>query len=155
MSTIRQRLVAAVKVRLQGIRTANGFQTEAGANVFVWRVLPLETAELPALIVRDREQRTEQAGRVAHDHSLTVEIEGHISALAPSAEDARALLGDLLVAIGSDPTWHEGGVRLALDTEPLTDELTASHEDRALAGVKLRVTIRYRTPPWNPYSAQK
>ena len=58
MSSSRQQIVDALAARLATITKVGGYQTDAGANVFVWRKYQLMPAECPALLLQDTELTT-------------------------------------------------------------------------------------------------
>jgi len=145
---LRNQLVAEVVARLQTIRTAAGYLTEAGAHVFLWRVNPLQQSELPGIVLRDRRVETVLEGRTAHLHRVYFDAELQ----AAAGVDVRDVLADVQSAIGRDIRWKTGaGVLLALDTQPLDDELDAVQEERHVTGIRYRFQVIQRTKPFNPF----
>ena len=53
----RDAIVDAVVGRMQQIRVANGYLTDAGQHVFRWRSADLAPTECPAIDVRDPDRR--------------------------------------------------------------------------------------------------
>ena len=147
-ASIRNELVNAVVARFQTVRVANGFLTDAGANVFLWRLHPLTPEEMPGIVLRDRRTETRLEGRVVHEHRLYFEADLY----APTGTDPRALLADAQSAVGKDIRWKVGSTILAVDTQPLDDELDASQEERLLRGCRYRFQVIFRTRPFNPFA---
>ena len=144
----RQQIVDAIDARLKTITTANGYNTDAGNNVFEWRSYPLdENSELPALVYRDTEEIESLAVGGYQLHTLTIEIEGYVVG-ANAARDLRALIADVIKAIGTDLTW--GG--LAEDTRPVEESIEIDQEERKIAGAVIRIEIDYRTQAFDPYN---
>jgi hypothetical protein len=145
---LRNQLVAEVLARFQGIRTAAGYLTEAGAHVFLWRVSMLQQNELPGIVLRDRRVESVLEGRTVHLHRFFFEADLY----APVGTDVRNVLADVQAAVGKDIRWKtSAGVLLAIDTQPLDDELDAIQEERLVAGCRYRFQVILRTKPFNPF----
>lgn len=162
MDSLWQRLFDAVKVRMQSIHTANGYETTIGACCFAWRDLsrsPFTEAELEERLggfaIRDPNRRTE-SGRVinTHDHTLTIEMVGVCFASANSPPDnfARRMLSDIDRAIGQDIKWTVNGTILARDTQPGEDVIESAHAGDRLVVVRKTFTINFRTGRFDPYN---
>jgi hypothetical protein len=148
MLTIRQELVAAVVARFGGITVAGGYLTDTGKNVVLWAVNPLPQEKLPGIVVRDRRCETTLVGRVAHEHRYYFEADLY----SPIAVDVRAVLADVQKAIAVDIRWLVGGRPLAVDTQPLDDELDRGQEERLLNGCRYRFVVIVRTKPFSPFN---
>jgi hypothetical protein len=174
--SIRQQIIALVKERFQSIRTANSYETELGAHVFVWRDLdkvPVSEAELPLLNIRDLRRETEPqvSGRADHHHTLFLELEivagvTNAGGNTDAAVQVRKCISDLEEAINAvtngwagtywanstpdanDPTK---GTKLAFLTLPMDDEMVVDQSGRTISGAKMRIKIQYRNQRWNPY----
>lgn len=138
--SIAQQIMNAIGTRLQGITIANGYNTNAGNNVFADRVTPLIETELPGLIYRDPEEDEEALTMGYHQMTLKVEIEAvTYGAIAP--KDVRnKLIADVKKAVRTDLTW--GG--LALDTRITGRSLQIEQKDHLIAGATIRLEIDYR-----------
>jgi len=98
MNTIREQIIQAVISKLAIVRTANGYNTEAGANV--QRVLKmLDPAELPGVVVWPRTE-TMQYDYGAGLHVMPLQVEGlKLHADVNPSVVAELLLGDLIEAM--------------------------------------------------------
>lgn len=163
MDSRLQRLINVVKRRFQDIRIANGYQTDLGLRVHLWRDtdnVPFEDPELPALNFRDRSADTEQRVSGIHDHDITFEVEVLTNKFTVDHE-ARKLLSDVIQAIGVDRQWTEPTdnpevvpVKLAVDTFPRSWEFGVTAAGKSLAALRLTFVIRQRTKSFDPYNTQ-
>ncbi|MCP3177305.1 hypothetical protein MJO47_09360 [Desulfuromonas sp. KJ2020] len=141
--TKRQQIVDALDARLKSITMANGYSTDIGKKVSAWRSAPLAESEPFVLIYRDTEcpKEAPEAGR--HRHSLQIEMTILVRS-STSPGTVRAMIGDVVKAIGTDPRL--GG--LALWAALVADSLAVERETRTLAGADLSWQITYSTPLW-------
>jgi len=143
--SIRQQIITAIDTRLKTILTSNGYETNAGQNVFAWRDSALALEELEAILYKDRtEARTPGVGI----YEITLPLEIQIIATSPA--QVRKILADLEVAVMSDETW--GG--LALNTEFETDEMEIEQKEYTFVASGIILPIEYRTSRGNPYSIE-
>jgi hypothetical protein len=171
--SIRQKIVDSVENAFGEISVANGYQTDAGANVFVWRDLnndvPEET-ELPLINICDWKENTSPVDLGArHDrHELIFHIEGLCikDSTHNASKMARKLLSDIIQVLFSANTgtgtfkwWPDvsTGAGLAFSTLPVdsnegTNILDIEQKGRAVFSVKYQVRIEYRTLRGNPYA---
>lgn len=162
MDSLWQRLFDAVKVRMQGIHTANGYETTVGAKMFAWRDLgrsPFSEAELATSLggfcIKDANRKTEPGLVInKHDHTLQIEMLGACFASASSPPDnyARRMLCDIDKAIGVDLKWTVDGTMLARDTIAGEDVIEAAHAGDRLVVVRKTFTIIFRTARFDPYT---
>ncbi len=98
METIREQIILAVISKLTVIRTANGYNTEAGANV--QRVLKmLDPAELPGVVVWPKAE-TMLYDYGAGLHVMPLQVEGlQLHGAVNSSVVAELMLGDLTEAM--------------------------------------------------------
>lgn len=166
--TKRQRIFDAVAARLRTISVANGFQTDAGAQVDDWPVRYDEEdlAALPAKValgVYDLpdEVSKESKHSKGSTHRLRVQVRVHKGA-AVSAAELRAVVGDVVDALGRDVTqpaldpllWPEaanGGKYLAMDTAPAQEGLIVPTEALEVSGAAVECVIEYATALFDPY----
>lgn len=145
MSSTRQNIVTALDTLLKTIKVVNGYQTNAGLNVFEWRGTPLEQTDLPAILFRDTTDPIDSEGVTDRaDHLLTVELAMYAAGSTAPAS-SRVLIEDVLKALGSSPTL---GVAAVYDMRPAASNLVAEHEGIRLAAASLTIQIRYRTSRW-------
>ena len=149
-ASIRQQIISAMVTRLGTITTANGYLTNIGNSVALWRTTEFEKWEMPSCSIADTQDTAEVSDlrpNGGHErHKLTVEILAVISDgdnTPATLEQARA---DIINAIGIDPRW--GGV--AEWTTPSGDNKQISQKDKVFGAVKVTVTVSYRTLAWNP-----
>lgn len=154
---------------MQLIRVVNGFETEIGACAFTWRDLsrsPWSESELStslgAFNLRDF-QRTTGNGSDAygklincHVHELEIEINGACLAgkISPPDNHARRMVCDIDRAIGIDTKWTIDGVKLAMDTQPGSDQIEVAHSGDRIIQVRKTFKIFFRTGRFSPESAQ-
>lgn len=153
-----QRLFDAVKVRMQSIHTANGYETDLGTHAFTWRDLgrsPFTAAEAPCFMIRDPRRETNSDGVInAHDHRLSIEMiaVAYAGESSPPDNFARRMLSDIDQAIGVDRQWSVDGVALARDTVPGEDAIEGVHAADRMIVVRKTFTILFRTRRFNPYA---
>lgn len=144
MSSTRQQIVTALDTLMKTIKVVNGYQTNAGLNVFVWRSTPLEQTDLPAILLRDTTDPIDAEGVTDRaDHLLTVEFALYASGATADAA-SRTLVEDVLKALGTSPTLSGK----CYDMRPTASNLVAEHQDIRLAAASLTIQIRYRTSRW-------
>jgi len=139
----RQSIIEALETRLKTILTTGGYKFSLGSNVFDWidRDLGADT-ELPCVIYRDRENSIEPFTTLQYSNKVKVELE--IKA-EDTPENLRFMIEDVYKAIGTDDTW--GG--LALDTQPISDELDFSHADKKVGTARIQIEIEYEKTKWS------
>jgi hypothetical protein len=142
--TVRQQIVNAVIARLQTITVADGYSADLGSNVFEWPALNISPNKMPAAIVTDPGGQIEDAGVSGRlDHTLPLEV-GLITRGASGVADIRALIGDVLGAVGSDPQWST----LAVDTTCTGVTIDVEEHEHLFAGAQIDLEIKYRTAQW-------
>lgn len=139
MSSIREQILQAVKVRLLGA-------TPAGDHVFRSRVTPLERELSPAIVVRwSTDGPREKLSRDLHPRDLTLMVEVMTRGEVPD-ELADPVVVAAHAALFQDPTL--GG--LAANTIP-ADVIFEADDADAAAGVTTAIfTIRYLTRASDP-----
>lgn len=146
----RQLAVDALVAALVKIRKKDGYETDAGLHVYLWRAVDVPPRDLPALIVRDIDTPTQESFG-EHHHAMEVQVEGLCLAASeqvPADVVARRLIADVVKAIGADLTL--GGT--AADVRPQTESMLAEQESRKLLGCRLTFTVLFTTETWNPYA---
>ena len=146
MSSKRQQIVDKVKERFALIRIANGYLTEAGANLKEWQTTALEDDELPATNIFDGKEKAsikdKNSGTYTALLQITVNFVFREADLTPAA--ARNALADASKAIGVDPKW--GG--LARHTLPDSEEVVMDPKSQKLAGARITFIVEYSRKPW-------
>ncbi|MEK6531261.1 MAG: hypothetical protein AABZ23_02065 [Deltaproteobacteria bacterium] len=147
--SIRQKILDAVDLRLKTITKANGYETDIGSHVFHWKASDFAHHDLPLVEYRDAACSVMEGGPVGfHTFGLTVDIELLTMAGASTPAEVRKAVADIHKAAGQDMQW--GG--LALNTEPLGDEMKIAQADKVIGGALIRIKILYRTRVFDPYN---
>lgn len=159
MKTKRQRIVERVVARMQSIRTANDFETEAGELVQQWAVRFDEkelaaTAAKCALGVFDLtdEVSKESKHSTGATHRLHMQVRIFVTG-ADKHTRIRAIVGDVVAAVGTDAMWTDPdtGRFTAMDTEPAQEGLIFPEGAMEVAGGAVEFTIVYATAVFDPY----
>jgi len=142
----RQQILTAVGAVFSLITTANGYNTNIGQHVYVYKPRAFEAGELPGMDIRDSHKTSQ--GTVGEEHH---ELEVSVTAVEDgdlSPETLRDIEADIVTAIGVDRTW--GG--LAVDTSTLSvGQASVQVGERVVSGAKANFTIEYYTENMNPY----
>lgn len=115
--TVRQRIMDVVETRMGTILTSNGYKTNAGQNVYVWREEGIAPAKRPAIEIRDVdvEKFNDTIGEV--ENHLTVQISISTAESASAMDQLRDIASDVVKAVGTDVNWSA----LAQDTELIAE----------------------------------
>ena len=146
----RQTIVTALKTILQTIQVANGYETNAGLNVFEWRGYDIPEAKLPAIDLRDGEELPKPEAAAALRHEMIVEI-NCFAADPASPAVLRKIMADVIKAIGADPAFPRiGGV--AEDVTFIQQGITEiEHDERFVTAGQVGITIEWMTGHFDPY----
>lgn len=134
-------IMAALKTRLETIRTTNGYASNIGGNVLIWPLSPISPASLPAIMVSDTD--------IDHDNgqvmgmsrnTMTVDIVVVLTGSA-SLSDARVARADLKKCLHGYET--AGGLcnRLTLTKS----KMEMKQFEEMIAGVTAQLLIEYDT----------
>lgn len=133
----RQQVIDALKTELLNISTANGFYTDM-QTVDDWRQTGFEKTELPALNIRDVEDRTGENDETEHD--LTVDIGGITAPGSDSPAQVRELLADILKAVKNFFQNNQSLISGVIYTDSTID---VSHDKNKLSAVSVGIHITY------------
>lgn len=150
MDSKRQLICQKIDARFKTILISNGYNTDLGKNVFEWRDNPIDENELPSLTWRDvsEDDSNASAGTIGyHNHVMTMELKVATAKGTTTAKEIRALLADIIKAVGVDQTWG----RLATRTDPVSNEMQVEEVETIIGGVTITLNITYQTMKWNPY----
>ncbi|MDW8003051.1 MAG: hypothetical protein RMJ39_10410 [Deltaproteobacteria bacterium] len=139
--TKREEIVEALKSLIEGIRKKEGYETDIGKNVEVWRSEPFLPSELPCVNIMDYASYVEEVGDF-HNVTLSFAIDV-VFANEPMAV-LRSAISDLKKAIFGDETL--GG--LAISTRYLGDEVEISQKEDKISVLHARVSVLYRVERW-------
>jgi hypothetical protein len=142
--SIRQQIIEAIDTRFKAILKTGAYKTDIGQHVFDWLSRDLDPAELPALIYKDISNAISVDTLVLYNNKITLEIELKAETAGTTAESLREMIEDVYKAIGTDDTWGD----LAIDSEPVSEEMTMEQADKIVGSAKLTIEIEYRTPKW-------
>ena len=144
--SIRQQIIDAIETQLGTILTTNGYETNLGSNIFVWKPEPFAATEVPGADIQDQEETIDLAVWL-HEHSLTLAVKVVGSGTTVTA-DLRKYIADVTKAVGVDLTWGS----LAQDTAfSGTDLIEVEVNDKVRMGVQMNFTVQYNTAPFDPY----
>ena len=145
--SIRQQIIDAIETQLGTILTTNGYETNLGSNIFVWKPEPFAATEVPGADIQDQEETTDLAAQL-HEHLLTIAVKV-VGSGATIENDTRKYIADVIKAVGVDVTWGA----LAQDTAPTgIDLIDVAIDDAVRMGVQLNFIIQYTTVPFDPYT---
>jgi hypothetical protein len=134
----RQQIREAVGTRITSLTTT-------GSNVFQSRVYPLETGNLPALIVYTKNEANElleMGSQRTLQRNLSLVIEGYAKGTSNTDDTVDTIAKEVEVAMASDTTF--GG--LALDSFLETTEIEYNGEGEKPVGIiTLTFSIKYTT----------
>ena len=151
MSSRRQQIVDAVAGRMALIAPGHSFTLPDGTyvcggtikGVYPWRKKPFSKAEVPAIKFNDEDAQVVPGPSTQHENRLSFTLEAAILS-DTTASAARALLADIVAAIGSDPRW--GGLAYWTDIQSHSVDLEQARD--VISGVQILFTVTYRTPLW-------
>lgn len=151
MTTKRQQIVDAIVDRLKTIIPGKVFTLDSGSytcqssiiDVYPWRKTAFSAAELPAIRLEDADADVEPGASGQHEHKLHLSLEGAVLK-STTAAAARAMVSDVLAAIGSDVKW--GG--LARWTDINSHSIDLEQAGDIISGFQILITVTYRTPLW-------
>jgi len=140
----RQQIIDALAARLAVITVANGYTTNAGARVYVWRLVPVVASELPCLLVADNEISRSFDSDVLIGHAvnfLTVDIVAAADGNT-TASMARDMEADIVSCLSAWP--NAGGLADWLQIDK--SQLLLEQHEQVTGAVRVTVVIRYQLP---------
>lgn len=150
--SIYQDIIDEWKTLLQTIKTANGYETNLGNNVFEWRPTALEENELPGLVFRDKPGKIAWLSIGKHRNEINVEVEVKVSGSTTPAT-LRKCIADLIKCVGTEA--NKAGAVLNNLAEDIqhgdAPELETDHANKYFGSLVMKFTIIFLTDPWNPY----
>lgn len=142
MPTARQQIREALETQLTGLTTT-------ASNVFVSRVYPLQSVDLPALrIFFERDALSEQyTSNESEWRELSIVIEGIVRAADGVDDTFDTICGEVGEAIAEDDTL--GGLVKWMRNDRVDFEIT-DDGDRPFGMAVMRYTAHYVVDPENP-----
>ena len=143
MAIKRQQIMDRIALQLTTITVANGYYTNMGSHVYVWRPIPVLQDESVGVSLHDTsDEITEKFAGNQVNHLLTVEMD--IISFGGTDDLIRQALADIYKLVSTDTTWNG----LAITTEPVKDEMMIQYQDKRIAGSTLTINVVYRTQKW-------
>jgi len=150
VTTIRVYIMAAIATRLVTILTTNGYRTNIGSHVFIWRDTeqnPLSSAEVPGIIYKDLSDTPEPHTFGIELHKLMIEC--RVAATGSSVDTTlRQAIADLEVALNTDRTLNAYAIESFLDT----NEVEVAHLENKIGIMTVSMEVWYRTVAGDPYT---
>jgi len=137
----RETIIAALLVQLGQISTANGYDTNIGANVKSSYEYDIDDDELPLVNVFEDGASVPQS--FGPEWLISCPLRVDVIAIGTIAY-ARQCLNDVLKAIGRDKTI--GGY--CEDTEPGDFEMFHEESGKTYVAVTVGITLKYMTDEW-------
>jgi hypothetical protein len=142
--SIRQQIIDILDTELKKILKTNGYNTDAGKNVYAWRDNPLTKNELPGLIYRDALNRKASISIVGK-FRWVLRIE--VAVFGTSANEIRAGIEDVLKVVGNCEKTKWGGY--AQDTILADgDEMAVEKHDIETGAAIVSFEVIYDTDQW-------
>jgi hypothetical protein len=143
--SVRGRIAAALAGRLAAIRRANGYQTDMGARVFLWKRNPITEAEVPCLLAADtdltRDETDVEIGMALN--SLTFTVVAMISGATdmPEISDIEADIVSCLVPYRLGEIVNE-----VVALRFISSRIMMEQHENLVAAVQVTITVDYYTP---------
>jgi hypothetical protein len=141
----RQAIIDFLDANLKQISVSNGFNTDAGKNVFDWRSYPITSAEIPAIVYNDNLAKIEKEGPIGFFRWV---LRVQIAFYGNSAKEVRNGIADILKVIKICDSSKFGGqavdVSLAVDSSEMVIERHNTESGASLVAVE----IIYDAPLW-------
>lgn len=142
MPTVEQQIITAIDGLLKGITPGNGYDWDASAAVYEWRVVPQTGADLPAIVYQGRELRAP-----VEDDERRRELIVDIAMLddgAASAASVRDKKQDILTALSA---LEEESV--VLGARFLGSRANVEHNRLRVADELISISVEYyASDPW-------
>jgi hypothetical protein len=153
MSTVWQQIRSAIDTRLKAILVTNGYQTDAGKNVYYWRTASFaqdeegNMPELPGIKYYELTEKNIAEAFPLRQNIVTLNVE----CIASGSDDATVkgivdqVYQDVMKAIGTDETW--GGK--AILTDKVGHEVKMDREEILVGAIIATFEVTYRHARWD------
>lgn len=163
---LRQKIVTAVLARLRTIKTAAGYETNLGHQVFCWRNLeatPFTADEITegAVVVRDKaEPSIDSTIQGRHDKDLQFELEIATSkavSTAPTdatlsvANQVRKLIADVEKSLASHTAWITT-VKVHKISALSVNDMDMVESGGIIGHARLQFSVEYSNIRFDPYN---
>ena len=148
MAITRQTIVNNLKTLLQTITIANGYYTALGSNVYLFRTIPMQADELPAVVIFDKGENIDTEGITGSVNiwnrvlNVTLQV---VCAGSTVDTTVRKLITDIYKALGTDTTLTS----TCIDVITTGNQIEIEQESKLIAGASLDIIISYRTNKYN------
>lgn len=142
--TIREQIITAMISRFQGITKSAGYKSDLGNSVHHFRESDFEPAELPAINVFDNKNNIDHATLNRFNNVIDVELQVKVASGGTTYGEACDIIEDVYRAIAVDDTWGD----LALDTQPISDEIEIHQADKIISGILINIQVQYEAVKW-------
>lgn len=139
---MRAEILRAIGDRLRTVTVANGYSSNIGQDVTYWRDHAVQY-ERDGCSYYDEEEVDTEANHV-DEKRLTVDIQAVKAIEADAIAESTGLIGDIIKAVGVDPSW--GGC--ALNTKLIKNEKEIEAMGVRACRVSVTVKILYRVDRW-------
>ena len=156
---IRQKMDEIV-VRFQTVTTANGYETNIGSNVNLWRphnTSPFSGSDLDALNLKDTVANagSDDTPMGVSEYEMEIQAEAVTKDVAiPTDKKCRKMLADLIKAIGTDRYFTVSGSRLVWDSRIVTSSIDVQQVGDIIGGCQLAFTVLFRINNFDPYTTR-
>lgn len=147
VDSIRQKIVDDFKTRMQTITTGNGYETNLGSNIFVWRTEDWQESELPGGDIRDGDEDVEVVDDL-HIFTLDMELEVKVSGTVSRA-DIRKIIADVTVAVGVSK--FSSYILTAIPVSNETPDF--DKKDKLFGSIIMKFQVTYTTGAFDPYNS--
>jgi hypothetical protein len=139
-----QTVIDELKITLEQITVVNGYNTDAGDNVQIWRTAAItDDTVLPLIDIRDLTLQTsdDNAGYPERFHYLMITI----TAIGNTSTEVREVLDDIITAINNN---DEGFGLTDGSTSIDTIEMDILQEEIRLIIGTITLNVRYKSSRW-------
>lgn len=143
----RQTIIDELDAKLKAIQIDNGYITNAGDNVFVWREDELQPAEMPGIIYVDRLAGKTDGVIGMFRWSLAVDLYCYAAQGKDTPESMRILIADVIKAIGAGASgrWNNQAQSTELSNGA---EMSIERRGKTAGEALLSFNIIYDAPMW-------
>ncbi len=146
--TLRQQIGDAIDTLLKTISTVNLYETNLGNNIFQWEKELPQDVLLGASWMDTIDDITQGEPSIAEEaHNLTVEIVGKANEVGRPPLIARAAMGDVVKAFGSDNTL--GG--LVNQMFLINQTLEKNHGEDVISSFSVVMNMMYQSNRLTPF----
>ncbi|MEN4053783.1 hypothetical protein [Sulfurimonas sp. NWX79] len=137
----RQEIVDILKLRLQNISKANGYENDI-VKVDEWVMSKLQDKDMPCLVLRDTGSSVDNSVSGTSSNRLQIEVDVLVSDKETTMRTLRSIMSDVLKAFGNESEdFYE---HRTFDG----DEVLVEHQDKLYGGTRMKFTVVYDAAQW-------